>query len=188
VRLTTLVAALTFAAARWAWASEATAFALVKEANQYVGIQSRDKVIQIRSEKSIGTLVPNIWHIVFYDPDATFKANEVKFGAGKKLKVGRPMRVLEHGLGEDKVLENSKLKTDSDMAIKIATAEPRLKSLKLRATQLWLEHGDEGPVWKVRLWAAKIKNPTKDVNIGEVYVSTADGKVVRTDLQMNRVD
>ena len=188
VRRTLVVATWTFAAARLALAGEPTAFDLAKDGNQYLGVQSKDKVVQIRSEKSIGTLTPNLWFVVYYDPDATFKATEVKFGAGKKLKVTRPMRVIERGSGEDKVLESSKLKTDSDQAIKIATAEPLLNSLKLLATQLWLQHGDEGPVWKVRLWAAKLKKPTDDVNIGDVYISAADGKVIRTDLHINRVD
>ena len=188
VRCALVIAALTFSNARFALAGEPTAFDLVKDGNQYLGVQSKDKVVQIRSEKSIGTLTPNLWFVVYYDPDATFKATEVKFGAGKKLKVTRPMRVIERGSGEDKVLESSKLKTDSDQAIKIATAEPLLNSLKLLATQLWLQHGDEGPVWKVRLWAAKLKKPTDDVNIGDVYISAADGKVIRTDLHINRVD
>jgi hypothetical protein len=91
-------------------------------------------------------------------------------------------------MGEDKVLESSKLKTDSDKAIQIATAEPLLKSLKLLATQLWLQRGDEGPVWKVRLWAAKLNNPTKDVDVGDVYISTVDGKVIRSNLHIDRVD
>ncbi len=188
VRGAIFIAALMLASARLAVAGEPTAFDLVKEANQYVGIQSKDKVVQIRSEKSVGALVPNVWYIVFYDPDATFKANEVKFASGKKLKVSRPMRVLERSLGDDKVLEKSKLKTDSDKAIKIAAADPMLKSVKLRSTQLWLQRDDEGPVWKVRFWAVKVDNPTKEVNIGEVFVSTADGKVIRADLHPNRVN
>ena len=188
VRRALVAAALTFSTARLALAGEPTAFELVKDGNQYVGVQSKGKVVQVRSEKSVGTLTPNIWFVVYYDPDATFKANEVKFGAGKKLRVGRPLRVIECGLGEDKVLESSKLKTDSDKAIKIATAEPLLKSLNVKATQLWLQRGDEGPVWKVRLWAAKLKNPTDDADIGDVYISAADGKVIRTDLHINRVD
>jgi hypothetical protein len=188
VRPALTVMALNFAVVRIALAGEPTAFDLVKEGNQYVGVQSKDKVVQVRSEKSIGTLIPNLWYVVYYDPDATFKATEVKFGAGKKLKVSRPMRVIERGMGEDKVLDSSKLKTDSDKAIEIATAEPLLKSLKLLAAQLWLQRADEGPVWKVRLWAAKLKNPMKDVDIGDVYVSTVDGKVIRSDLHINRVD
>lgn len=188
VRCALVGAALTFAAARLVLAGDPTAFDLAKEGNQYVGVQSKDKVVQIRSEKSIGTLTPNLWYVVYYDPDATFKATEVKFGAGKKLKVVRPWRVIERGMGEDKVLKSSALKTDSDKAIQIATAEPLLKSLKLRATRLWLQRSDEGAVWKVRLWAGKLKNPMEDVDIGDVYISAADGKVIRTDLHINSVD
>jgi hypothetical protein len=188
VRCALVFAALNFAAIHIALAGEPTAFDLIKEGDQYIGVQSKGKVVQIRSEKSIASLTPNLWYVVYYDPDATFKATEVKFGAGKKLKVTRPLRVIERGLGEDKVLDSSKLKTDSDKAIQIATAEPLLKSLKLLATQLWLQRADEGPVWKVRLWSAKLNNPTKDVDIGDVYISTVDGKVIRTDLHIDRVD
>lgn len=168
--------------------SEKTALSLVKEANRYVGEQIQDQVVQIRSEKSIGSLEPNVWHVVFYDPDATFKATEVKFGAGQKLEVTRPLRVLELGSGNHKPLDRSKLKVDSDRAIKAATAAPLLKSLKLTATQLWLQHGDQGPVWKVRLWAAKLRNPAEDTDVGEVYIASDTGEIIRTDLHINSVD
>src|ERR1700722_5484498 len=72
-------------------AGDLTAYQLIKEGNRYVGGDAKDKVVQIRSEKSIGTLTPNVWYIVYYDPDATFKATEVKFGAGQKMDVKRPM-------------------------------------------------------------------------------------------------
>ena len=49
--------------------ANATAFALVKEGNRHVGEEARDRVVQIRSEKSVGSLVPNIWYIVYYDPE-----------------------------------------------------------------------------------------------------------------------
>lgn len=169
-------------------AGEPTAFDLIKEGNRYIGEQSKNKVVQIRSEKSVGTLTPSVWYVVYYDPDATLKAVEVKFGAGKKLDVSRPLRLLEPITGNDKVLDRSKFKTDSDKAIKVASREPLLKPLKLTATQLWLQRGDEGPQWKVKLWAAKLKNPTESVDIGDVYISTESGKVLRTDLHTNRVD
>ena len=70
------------------------ALELIKLGDQYVGVQSKDKVVQIRSEKSIASLTPDIWYVVYYDPDATFSAVEVKFGAGQKLDVSRPGRVL----------------------------------------------------------------------------------------------
>ena len=63
--------------------AELTAFNLIKEGNRYVGEQSKDKIVQIRSEKSVGALTPQVWYVVYYDPTATLKASEVKFGAGK---------------------------------------------------------------------------------------------------------
>lgn len=171
-----------------AQAGEPTAFELIKEGNRYVGEQSKDKVVQLRSEKSISSLTPTVWYVVYYDPDATFKATEVKFGAGKKLKVTRPFRVLELGTGDHKTLDRSRLKVDSDKAVKIATAEPLLKPLTLKASKLVLQHGDEGPVWKITLWAARLKNAAEMADIGSVFVAADTGKVTRTDLHINSVD
>jgi hypothetical protein len=174
-------------------AAEPTALSLIKDANEYVGKDAKDQVVQIRSDKSVGSLTPNIWYIVFYDPDARMKATEVKFGAGKKLDVQRPFRVFER-LKADKVFDRSKLKTDSDAAIKIATAEPLLKNLTLKATQLSLDSNYKSdlsvtsPIWRVRLWAAKLHNPNDDADIGEVLISAEDGKVLKSDLHIDRVD
>src|SRR3954447_8834637 len=93
LKLLTL-AVMIFGLGQMAKAAELTAFELIKEGNRYVGEEAKDKIVQIRSEKSIGTLTPNIWYIVFYDVDATFKATEVKFGAGKKMDVKRPTRLF----------------------------------------------------------------------------------------------
>ena len=178
-------------------ASEPTAFDLIKEGNRYVGEQSKDKIVQIRSEKSVGTLIPNIWYVVFYDPTASLKATEVKFGAGKMLTVKRPMRLLEPVTGGDLPLDREKLKIDSDEAIKVALKEPLLQNIKVTATRLQLNRvgegvlgqgGEVGAVWKVRLWAAKLRNPNKDADIGEVWVSAMDDKVVKNDLRIDRVD
>ena len=76
-----------------AFTAEPTAFELIKEGNKHVGEDARDRVAEIRSDKSAGSLVPNIWYIVYYDPDASLKATEVKFGAGKKMSVKRPPRI-----------------------------------------------------------------------------------------------
>src|SRR4051794_3193016 len=103
-------------ATTYAFAAESTAFDLIKEGNKHVGEDAKNKVVQIRSEKSVGTLTPNIWFVVFYDPDATFKATEVKFGAGRKMDVKRPARVLELGRGEH-IFDLDKLKTDSPKAL-----------------------------------------------------------------------
>lgn len=169
-------------------AADLTAFQLVKEADKHVGEDAKGKVVQIRSEKSVGSLTPVIWYVVLYDPDATAKATEVKFGAGQKLSVKRPGRILELASKKHQPLEKEKLKIDSDRAIKIAAAEPTLKNIKVVATRLTLEKWEDTPVWKVRLWAAKLRDPKKDADIGQVFIAAADGKVVKNDLRIERVD
>src|SRR5438128_5976938 len=124
--------------------AEATAFELAKEGNRFVGEQSKDKIVQIRSEKSVGSINPNIWYVVFYDPTATLKAVEVKFGAGKMLSVKRPLRLLEPVIGGDSPLDRSKLKVDSDEALKTALKERLLQNIKPTASQLKLERVGEG--------------------------------------------
>ena len=178
---------------RGAFASELSAYQLIKEGNRHLGEEARDRVVQIRSEKSVGSLTPNIWYVVYYDPDATAKAAEVKFGAGKKLSVKRPARILELGTGAHRELNRDKMKVDSDKAIEIAKKEPLLNNLTLTNTQLWLERDfwsadKDLPVWKVRLWAAKIRRPTESADIGDIYVSAEDGKVLRSDLLIDRLD
>lgn len=188
-----LIACIVCGLVRMAVAGEPTAFELIKLGNDYVGKDARDKVVQIRSEKSIGSLTPAIWFVVYYDADASLKATEVKFEAGKKADVKRPLRMLEF-VKADKVFDKAKLKVDSDAAIKTAAAEPLLKNLTLKAAQLWLDSNlkfdlsVEAPVWKVRLWAARLKNPNDNADIGDVYISAADGKVLKSDLHINRVD
>ena len=86
---------------------------------------------------------------------------EVKFGAGEELEVTHPWRVIELSGDDHTVLDSSKLKVDSDQAIQIAKSQPVLENLKLKATQLWLEHGDQGPQWRVKLWAARLDNPKR---------------------------
>jgi hypothetical protein len=183
-----LAAAIAMALAPLARAGDVTAFQLIKEGNHYVGDQSKDRVVNIHSEKSVASLTPDIWYVVYYDPDATLKAVEVKFGAGQKMKVSHPLRLIEPVTGEDRVLDRSKLNVDSNRALDIAKSQPLLNNLTLRASQLWLLHGDLGPVWKVKLWAAKLEHPNHEADIGVVFISAADGSIVKTDLHPNSVD
>ncbi|MEW6161094.1 MAG: hypothetical protein AB1813_27005 [Verrucomicrobiota bacterium] len=170
-------------------AADLTAFELIKEGNRYVGEQAKDKVVQIRSEKSIGSLTPTIWYVVYYDPTATLKAVEVKFGAGKMLSVKRPLRLIEPVTGGDRPLDREKLKIDSDKALKIALKEPLLENLSVKASALKLERGEnDEPVWNVRLWAAKLRRPNDLADIGEIFLSADDGKVISNKLKIDRVD
>jgi hypothetical protein len=174
-----------------AWAKDMTAFELAKEGNRYIGEQSKDKIVQIRSEKSIASLMPDIWYVVYYDPDAPLKAVEVKFGAGEKMEVKRPIRLLEPITKADEPLSPGKLKIDSDKALAIAKQEPLLAKLTLKASRLDLQRrgmDDPTPVWIIRLWAAKLENPNDNVDIGEVLISAEDGTVLKSDLNPARVD
>jgi hypothetical protein len=169
-------------------ADEPTGLSLIKDANEYVGKDVKDKVIGLRSEKSVASLTPNIWYVVFYDHDATFKTAEVKFEAGKKSDLKHPMRAPFAYVNDKNLLDQKVIKIDSDKAIKIATAEPLLSKLTIRSTQLWLENVENVPTWRVRLWAQKLRHPNDDANIGEVSISAEDGKVLKTDLHIDRVD
>ena len=172
-------------------AAEPTAFALIKEGDRHVGEDAKGRVVQLRSEKSVNTLTPNIWYIVYFDPDATAKATEVKFAAGTKVAVKRPSRVLELMSSDFKQLPKDQLKVDSDEALEIARKDPLLERLTLKASEMKLERlggGEDIPVWKVRLWAARLSNPNKMADIGEIMVSAETGKVVRNELKPHKVD
>ncbi len=164
-------------------AGESTAFDLAKEGNRYIGEQAKDKVVQIRSDKSVGSLTPTIWYVVYNDPTATFKCVEVKFGGGKMMAVKRPLHVGSHDPLNEKLL-----KIDSGKAVEIATKEPVLANLTLKATQLTLEESEGIPVWKVKLWAAKLSKPNTPVGIGDIVLSADDGKVMKLEVHPERVD
>lgn len=169
-------------------AADPTAFELIKEGNRYVGEDSKDKVVQIRSDKSIGGLTPSTWWIVFYDPDARMKATEVRFDGGKKSDVQRPFRLFERAGGYKNMLDRSKLKIDSDEALKIAQKDGLLDKVKLTNTKMILEKWEDIPVWKVTFWAEKARNASQTVDVGQIFVHAEEGKVVHRDLHINRVD
>ena len=58
----------------------------------------------------------------------------------------------------------------------------------LKQTQLWLQRGDEGLAWRVRIWAAKPSKPESVVNVGEVFVAPLDGSILRADLHIDRLN
>lgn len=172
-------------------AVEQSAFTLAKEGNRYISEDAKDKIVQIRSEKSVASLAPDIWYIVYYDPDATLKAVEVKFVAGKKTEVKRPARILEPITRSNEPLPKERLKTDSDKALAIASNEPLLEKLQIKASKLTLERrsfDDATPVWKVRLWASKPDNPGRQADVGEVFITCEDGKVVKSDLKVDALE
>jgi hypothetical protein len=176
---------LGLAATRMALA-DPTALDLIKKGDDFVGVQSKDKVIQIASEKSVATLEPNIWHITYFDPDSSFKTVEVEFGGGQQMGVSHPFRMFPaHATDE---LDLDKVEVDSDRALKIAAAQPLLKALTLRSAKMTLHTTDDGVVWDVELWAAKVGDSTKEADIGSVSISAADRSIVKSDLHPSNAD
>lgn len=165
---------------------EPTAFELVKEGNRYVGEQAKDKVVLIRSDRSVGTLTPKVWYVIYFDPTATFKSVEVKFAAGKMIDVKRPFRLIEMA-GNNKEMDKDKLKIDSDVAIETALKEPILDKIKVKSVEAKLENSSTGPVWRIKTWAEKISG-REVVDIGRVTVTADDGKVIEQDIHLNRLD
>jgi hypothetical protein len=171
-----------------AQAAEPTAFELIKEGNRFVGEDAKDKVVQIRSEKSIGGLTPSTWWIVYYDIDARMKATEVRFDGGKKSDVQRPFRLFERAGSYKNLMDRSKLKIDSNEALKIAQKDGLLDRVKLTNSKMLIERWEDMPVWKITFWAERAREASKTVDIGQIFVNAEDGKVVHRDLHINRVD
>jgi hypothetical protein len=170
-----------------ACAADPTALELFKKGDQYVGSEAKGRLIEIRSDKSIASLTPTIWYITYFDPNSAGKATEIKFEAGEKTEVKYKGSFL--GMAKaPKELPKDKVKVDSDKAIKTATEEPLLKNLTLKATRVSLEDWQGIPTWKVRIWAAKLQKPDEMAEVGEVFISAEDGKVLRSDLKIKRVD
>jgi hypothetical protein len=172
-----------------AFAANDTALELAKAGNQYVGDQSKDRLVQIRSERSVGELTPRIWYVVYYDPTATLKAVEVKFSDGKMVDVQRPLRLLEPVTGGDLPLDRDKVRIDSDQAFRTASRDPGLANTQLTSVKFKLERVGEGvlgrgagePVWKLEFWGSR-QGTGHEAHLGEVWVSANDGKVIKADL------
>ena len=172
-----------------ALAADKTAFQLIADGNNYLGADSRDKVVQIRSERSVGGLTPSVWYVVYRDPGTTFKTVEIKFVNGQRLSSYKPWRVYESTVGDNSAFNKAHLKKDSDEALKIALSQPQLAGLKLRSSKIELiKGGQPHPTWKIEFWAERRNDPARDVSVGDVWISAFDGRVIQSRLKPNRVD
>jgi hypothetical protein len=165
-----------------------TAFQLAKQGNQYVGVQSKDKVLQIYSEKSTTGLVPDDWHVVYFDPDTFVKSADVEFVNGQQTGVSHMRRPFQMPANARDILDMSKITVDSDRALSIAQGQPALNGVTPKYSKMSLTYGDNGPTWQVELWAAKKSNPSKDVSIGKVWILATDGSVIKSDLRPDKVN
>jgi hypothetical protein len=78
------------------------------------------------------------------------------------------------------------LKVDSDRALAIARKEPMLQKLDLRAAQFWLERTAIGSSWKIRFWAARPGKPGQMDGIGDLYISSKTGEILKNDLHIQK--
>lgn len=124
--------------------AEPTAFELMREGDRDVGADAKDSVVQIRSEKSMGVLAPGIWFVVYCD--ARMKTTEVKFDCGKKLAARRPFHWFGPAIGRKTLLDLSRLKIDSDRALKIVEQDGLLDRVRLTNSRMTLENREEMPV------------------------------------------
>jgi len=168
--------------------SSPSAFQLAREGNRYIGEQAKDKVVQIRSERSKGTVTPSIWYVVYFDDTAALKATEVKFGNGRMLDVKRPLRLLSATSNKSAPLPKEKLKVDSDEALKIVMRQPALEGVTLKSSEMRLERDrNEEPVWRISLWGSGPKAPEYETSIGDITIGAADGKIIENDLKPEKV-
>lgn len=165
-----------------------TAFEVAKQGNQFVGVQSKDKVLRIYSEKSEAGLAPEDWHVVYYDPDTFVKSADVEFVNGQQAGVQHMNRPFQMPAKTRDILDMSKIMVNSDKALGIAQNQPALKGVTPKYSKMSLEAGDSGPTWQVELWAAKTSEPGKTVSIGKVWILATDGSVIKSDLRPDKVN
>jgi hypothetical protein len=182
-----LAAVLGLATTRVALA-DPTALSLIKNGDDYVGFPCRDKVLEVYSDKSVASMEPNVWHVIYYDPTVFSRSVEVKFGAGQEMEVSHPMRPFMLPARTRDVLDANKLRVDSDRALRIATSQPILNGITLRSSKMTLQSSDDGAIWKVELYAAKVGDPTREVCVGYVTMTADDGTIVKADLHPSSID
>lgn len=157
------------------------AFVLARSGDQYLDPKARDKIIEIHSEQSTNGLVPGVWYIDYFDPTTVFKRTELKFVAGQMVENTKPKRFVDVFSGS-KQLSWRKLKVDSDRALAIALKQPQLTNVHLQATQFWLTRTVNAADWKIRFWTRSVGKPDELSEIGDLYISTRTGEVLKNEL------
>ncbi|HWN97140.1 MAG TPA: hypothetical protein VNT99_19070 [Methylomirabilota bacterium] len=168
-------------------AAEPTALQIVKEANRYVGNETRDKVLQVRSDRSTNGLNPDVWSVVYYDAAVRMKTTVITFTPGKAPRIVRPFSLFKRP-DLKRIFDPAKVKIDSDAALKIAQADRLLDKVKLSSSRITLERWEDSPVWKIEFWAGKATEPGQTADIGQIFVNVEDGTVVNRDLHIDRAE
>ena len=169
-------------------AEEATAFSLIAVGNEQVPSHARDKVVQIISDRTEGSLKPDRWSIIYYDSTAKLKSVRVRFADGKAITIDNPPRLFQRLTDDSMPLNRNRMKIDSDKALAIALAHPDLSDVDLTGLQMTLrwERGVR-VAWDVEFWAKKKVNPRKTTSIGSLVINAQDGKLIFNQLRKPRL-
>jgi serine/threonine protein kinase len=161
-----------------------TALELVKLGNHYVSDNAHDQVIAIISDKTVGDLSPKNWRVIYHNEKASFNATEVQFADDKMIRVREPNRFLQiFSPGSSRALDLSKIKLDSDDALKILMDLPQVRAASVIAVQMELERGYGGmPVWTVNLFGESDSKLTDEKNLGTIQLLADSGKILKNTL------
>jgi hypothetical protein len=166
-----------------------TAFELAKEAERYISEPAKGKLVKAHSMKSFNESTPSAWALLFHDPTTAFETVEVSFRSGQMTAVKFPPDYFGAKLGiRPRPFDKKQLNVDSDKAMEMALKEPLLDHLTLKASEVWLDWRDGVPAWRIKLWAAKSRNPNAEADLGEIILSADDGRIIRRDLHPERVN
>jgi serine/threonine protein kinase len=162
-----------------------TALQLVKLGDHYVSEDSQDQVIEIISDESVDDLTPKNWRVIYHNQQATFRATEVQFTGGQMARVWEPNRFFQVLFSPDahKTFDLSKVKLDSDDALKIAMNLPEVRATSVIAVQMQLERGYGGlPVWTVDLFGESQSETSDEKNLGTIALLADSGKILKNTL------
>ena len=161
-----------------------TALQLLQKGNTHVSARSKNKVLQISSNRSPVDEPPRSWRLLYYDDKTTYNAVEVRFEDGEMERVHEPNRLLElFTFASSKTLDLAKVKIDSDAAIRVAVAECPTEVGTVKQIEAKLERGYGGlPVWNIKLFGIPTGKLVEDASLGYVIVLAEDGKVLKKDI------
>ncbi len=163
--------------------SKATALQLLQKGNSHVSARSQNRVLQIVSGRTAVNEPPQSWRVLYSDEKATYKAVEVRFEGGEMERVYEPSRILDlFSFGSPKTLDLTKVKIDSEQAIRLAVRECETEEVTVKFVELKLERGYGGlPVWNVKLFGMAPGKPNEDAALGFVILLAEDGKLLKKD-------
>ena len=161
----------------------ATALQLARQGNSYITERSRDKVLEIHSERMLLDSPTRRWHVVYYDPQAPRKSVEVRFEDGQMVRVREPGGILELlNSSTPKPLELDQVKIDSDEALRIALRLVASNAQGVRSCECDLERGYGGAVvWKIRLYGLA-PGQSSEASLGYATLLADDGRVLKETL------